>query len=196
MLINIGPSVRDEINSLLKDIDLPIAKRLQLGRKLGLSPSKLQEIELEALKEKDKYRRKQTAMRKIVYNWVDENPKATYSKFLVILSEDEEHKPKADRQYTPEELIGAKAPSPKEMNEVLEKLYPNRNGSSEDDEQTEGFNWTDIGQWLKKAPQRMTTWNELIEKLDAENLDSTKLRDFLFKDEGEINSRMLRFVIV
>ena len=85
-----------------------------MGRKLGLSPSKLQEIELEALKEKDKYRRKQTATRKIVYNWVDENPKATYSKFLVIPGEDEEHKPKADRQYTPEELIGSKAPSLRE----------------------------------------------------------------------------------
>ena len=178
--------MRDEINSLLKEIDLPIAKRLQLGRKLGLSPSKLQEIELEALKEKDKYQRKQTATRKIVYNWVDENPKATYSKFLVILSEDEEHKLKADSQYTPEKLIGAKAPSSKEMNEVLEKLYPNRNGSSEDEEHAEGFNWKDIGQWFKKAPQCMKTWNELIEQLEEEHLDSTKLRDFLFKDGGEI----------
>ena len=157
--------MRDEINSLLEGIDLPIAKRLQLGRKLCLSPSKLQEIELEALKEKDKNQRKKTATRKIVYNWVDENPKATYSKFLVILSEDEEHKPKVDSQYTPEELIGSKAPSLKEMNEVLEKLYPNRNKEEEP-----------------------ATWNELIEKLkrDAENLDSTKLSDFLFKDEGEV----------
>ena len=158
--------MRDEINSLLEGIDLPITKRLQLGRKLCLSPSKLQEIELEALKEKDKNQRKKTATRKIVYNWVDENPKATYSKFLVILSEDEEHKPKVDGQYSPEELIGSKAPSLKEMNEVLEKLYPNRNKD--------------------EKPANSPTWNELIEKLDAENLDSTKLRDFLFKDEGEI----------
>ena len=108
--------MREEINSLLKKFKLPMAKRLQLGRKLSLLPSKLQEIEYEALVNENNPAhetdsRQEKVLWKMIRYWLDENPKATYSKFLGILSEDEEHRSIVDKQYTPEELLGTLVPS-------------------------------------------------------------------------------------
>ena len=85
----LGPSVRKEIQSLIENLPLTISKRLKLGKKLGIPPSKLREIEVEALKEKEQKNRKETALRKIIHYWFENNPKANYEKFLIILSSED-----------------------------------------------------------------------------------------------------------
>ena len=97
--------------------------------------------------------------------WLDENPKATYSKFLGILSEDEEHRSTVDKQYTPEELIGTLVPSSKGKDKTLKKLFDRNQLST-----------------LESVPRHERTWNKFIDQLGNEY--SIKLKEFLFDIEG------------
>ena len=72
--------------------------------------------------------------------WLDENPKATYSKFLGILSEDEEHRSTVDKQYTPEELIGTLVPSSKGKDKTLKKLFDRNQLSTLESVREHGIN--------------------------------------------------------
>ena len=164
---------------MIDHLPLTITKRLKLGKKLGIPPSKLREIEVEALK--DQKQRKATALRKMIDYWFENNPKANYKNFLIILSSDQEYFLSTEQQYTPQKLIGKVVSSTQILREILKKLYPDftlraRNTEEAPDNQDK---WSAVDNWIRQ--RHACTWSELLDKLDKNDLDSGLLRNFLFE---------------
>ena len=151
----------------------------------GIPPSKLREIEVEALKEKEQKNRKETALRKIIHYWFENNPKANYEKFLIILSSEQEYLPSTEQHYTPQEMIGKDTSSAQQMRGTLEKLYPSfaSRARTVEEAPADRGKWLDIDNWIKK--RQLCKWSELVDKLDANGLDSGLLRNFLFETAGK-----------
>ena len=169
---------------MINNLPLTISKRLKLGKKLGIPPSKLREIESKALKEPKQ--RKAIALRKMIDYWFENNRKANYEGFLNILSSDEEYLPSTEQHYSPQELIGKDAPPTQQMQETLEKWYPDCVSEARTLEEAPDTpdKWSAISDWIKKR-QTCGTWSDLLDKLDKNGLDSGLLSNFLFETGKE-----------
>ena len=160
-----------------------------MGKKLGIPPSKLREIEVDALKEQKQ--RKSIALRKMINYWFKNNPKANYEKFLIILSSDEEYRPSIARHYTPQEIIGKVTSPTQQMRETLERLYPSFASQARTMEEAPANRekWVAIDNWIKQRP--ICTWSELVDKLDTNDLDTGLLRSYLFETgKQQINNTL------
>ena len=160
-----------------------MSKRLKLGKKLGIPPSQLRDIEIEAMKEEKQ--RKEIALRKMIQYWFDNNPKANYESFLIILSSEQEYLPSTEQHYTPQELIGNVDLSTQQILETLEKLYPSFASRVRNAEEApaDRNKWMAIDDWIKE--RQIRKWSEVVDKLDKNDLDSGLLKNFLFETAGE-----------
>ena len=128
--------------------------------------------------------------------WFENNRKANYEGFLVILSSDEEYLPSTEQHYSPQELIGKDAPPTQQMQETLEKWYPSCASAQvmtleEAPDSTD--KWSAIRDWIKK--RHTCTWSELLDKLDKNGLDSGLLSNFLF-EMGKEHEVLLSIIII
>ena len=191
--------MRNDIHSLIDHLPLTtVSKRLKLGKKLGIPPSKLREIESSALIELQQKDRQKIALRKMINYWFENNCKANYEGFLVILSSDEEYLPwdaSTEQHYRPQELIGQCVPPTQQMKRTLKKVYPDFGCALQPmtpEEALDNCNpdkWSAISDWIKE--HHTCTWYELIDELKKKGLDSGLLSKFLFEMMGKEHELLL-----